>query len=357
MNEKEIRERMARYRFYHVLKLRDGLFTPGWTATIPGINVVLDVLHRLDFRGKRVLDIGCRDGLFSFEAEKMGASEVVGIDNDLSPAATEFLVPFFGSNVKLHELNVYDLTPETFGKFDVVIFPGVLYHLRYPFWGLKRVRDVLKDDGTLVLETAVLDDDNKYPLLYCPHTSPLPTDITSCTFFNVQGLKETLISLGMSVESVNYLYPQGYQKQEWMSSQAVPHHDYKTTSGFLSLVYLHLFARPLDASGLSYWGKQLDDGLSRESVVEAILGSDEYKMKSQGAKHIAGQVVRVLQDASLQRTLEQREQQWRSQERPLPTNRATLCCQMALHTINPVIDGYWHGTHKIHTAHSGALAG
>jgi tRNA (mo5U34)-methyltransferase len=42
-------------------------------------------------RGKRVIDIGCRDGMFSFEAERMGAAEVTGIDNDLSTAAVEFL--------------------------------------------------------------------------------------------------------------------------------------------------------------------------------------------------------------------------------------------------------------------------
>ena len=65
-----------------------------------------------------MLDIGCRDGLFAFEAESMGASEVIGIDNDLSKAAVEFLIPFLKSKVTMYEMNLYDLKPETFGLFD-----------------------------------------------------------------------------------------------------------------------------------------------------------------------------------------------------------------------------------------------
>ena len=43
----------------------------------------------------------------------------------------------------MYELNLYDLTVERFGKFDVIMLPGVLYHLRYPFWGLKIQSDVV----------------------------------------------------------------------------------------------------------------------------------------------------------------------------------------------------------------------
>src|SRR5262249_7329636 len=150
-----------------------------------------------------VLDIGCRDGLFSFEAEKMGAAEVIGIDNDPSVAAIRFLIPYFKSKVQMHELNVYDLLPTTFGKFDVVIFSGVLYHLRYPFWGLKLVRDVVKDGGTLLLETAVYVDDNKYPLLFCPVGAESPYEPTSCTFFNTKALTDTLYSLGLTVRKID----------------------------------------------------------------------------------------------------------------------------------------------------------
>jgi SAM-dependent methyltransferase len=169
------------------------------------VGKTLEALRALDLRGKRVLDVGCRDGLCCFEAEKLGATEVLGIDNDLSPGAVEFLIPTLKSGVRMYELNVYDLTPQHFGTFDVVVFSGVLYHLRYPFWGLKRVKDVLRDGGVLILETATLVDDNRHALLYCPVGKESPYEPTSCTFFNLKGLRDSLYSLGLVVRHVEAL--------------------------------------------------------------------------------------------------------------------------------------------------------
>lgn len=200
MNEKEIRARMASYKFYHIIKLTDCISTPGNLAYVPTQSLVIEVLKRIDLKGKRVLDIGCRDGLFSFESERLGSSEVIGIDNDLSKPAVEFLIPYFNSAVKMYEMNLYDLTPDRFGLFDVVIFAGVLYHLRYPFWGLKIIRDVLKQNGRLVLETAVWRGDRNHAMLYCPIGQESPYEPTSCTFFNEKGLKDTLYSLGIETD-------------------------------------------------------------------------------------------------------------------------------------------------------------
>jgi hypothetical protein len=75
----------------------------------------------------------------------------------------------------------------------------VLYHLRYPFWALKLLREVLHADGVLVLETAVLADDNRHPLLYCPVGADSPYEPTSVTFFNRKGLHDTLRSMGFAV--------------------------------------------------------------------------------------------------------------------------------------------------------------
>ena len=205
MNEQQVRSWMARYNFYHTIQVTDTIQTPGWGAIIPVVGQTLEALRELDLRGKRVLDVGCRDGLCCFEAEKLGAAEVIGIDNDLSPGAVEFLIPFLKSRVRMHGLNVYDLTPQRFGTFDVVICSGVLYHLRYPFWGLKRVKDVLRDDGVLVLETATLVDDNRHALLYCPVGDESPYEPTSCTFFNLKGLRDSLFSLGLVVRRVGSL--------------------------------------------------------------------------------------------------------------------------------------------------------
>jgi len=190
--------------------LTDTITTPGAAHLVPAQNLALRYLECMNLKGKRVLDIGCRDGLFSFKAESMGADEVVGIDNDLSKAATEFIIPFLHSKVKMQQVNLYDLDPNTFGVFDTVIFAGVLYHLRYPFWGLKLIRDIMKVGGYLLIETAIWQGEPDKAMLFCPigNESPYYPDTTSCTFFNEKGLVDTMKSLGFETIQIEYLTTQ-----------------------------------------------------------------------------------------------------------------------------------------------------
>jgi SAM-dependent methyltransferase len=206
MTEDEIRTRLKDYTFYHIIRLTDAISTPGVPTHVLSQKTTLRRMDAIDFKGKRVLDIGCRDGLFAFEAERRGASEVIGIDNDLSKAAVEFLIPFFDSRVRMYEMNLLDLKPETFGRFDIVIFAGVLYHLRFPFHGLRLIRDALRENGELILETAVFADDNRFALLYCPVGPENPYDQTCPTLFNLKGLVDTLLTFGIRVDHAEFQY-------------------------------------------------------------------------------------------------------------------------------------------------------
>src|ERR1700730_3340025 len=136
----------------------------------------VSVMKCFDLKGKRVLDIGCRDGAQSFAAEQLGASEVIGIDNDLSDGLTSFFIPFKNSKVRAFHCNVIDLSREQFGEFDIVVFSGVLYHLRYPIWGLRRIADVLKPDGVLIIEGGFIEAFADLPILFCPIGSDSPYD-------------------------------------------------------------------------------------------------------------------------------------------------------------------------------------
>lgn len=198
---------LARHRFYHIIEVAPGLTTAGDPRQVPPQRLLLRAFDGIAFEGKRVLDVGCRDGLFCFEAERRGASEVVGIDNDLSRGATEVLIPHLGSRVTMQEMNLLDLRPETFGLFDIVIFAGVLYHMRYPFRSLQILRDVMADQGQLIVETAIMDGFDAYPLLYCPVNDDGPFEATSPTFFNRTGLRDTLGSMGYAVRSMESLWP------------------------------------------------------------------------------------------------------------------------------------------------------
>ena len=200
MKDNDILEKIKKYDFYHRIKLSENITTPGINRK--QIHKNIDQIRKLDLKGKKVLDIGCRDGIYSFEAEKMGASEVIAIDNDISKPAVEFLIPFLNSKVQMHEMNLFDLNEKSFGKFDVIIFPGTLYHLRYPFQALKIITNILKEDGILLIETAILQESFDRAILYCPINEDGPFGSTSCTFFNPKGLIDTLTSMG--VETINY---------------------------------------------------------------------------------------------------------------------------------------------------------
>jgi tRNA (mo5U34)-methyltransferase len=99
-----------------------------------------------DLRGRSVLDIGCNAGFFSIEMKRRGASRVVGIDTDrryLDQA--RFAAEVSGYEIELRQLSVYQL-PALRQRFDVVLFTGVLYHLRYPLLALDLIRQHAVDD-------------------------------------------------------------------------------------------------------------------------------------------------------------------------------------------------------------------
>jgi tRNA (mo5U34)-methyltransferase len=155
LSDAEVRERIASVpHWYHRIELRPGVVTPGITDA----SATLDRLDLpADLSGLRALDIGARDGFFSFELERRGA-EVVAIDY-MDPAQTGFPVAseVLGSGVAFQVENVYDLDPERHGLFDIVLFLGVLYHLRDPLLALDRIWDVCAEGATVAVETQVLD--------------------------------------------------------------------------------------------------------------------------------------------------------------------------------------------------------
>jgi SAM-dependent methyltransferase len=200
MENNDINEILKKYNFYHKIKLSENISTNGINK--PQVNKNLELINKINFKNKKVLDVGCRDGIYSFEAEKLGATEIIAIDNDLSKGATEFLIPFFKSKVQMYQKNLFDLKFSDYGKFDVIIFPGVLYHLRYPMHALKILSDLLNENGILLIETSILLEDKKRAILFCPINDDSPYDPTSCTFFNQKGLTDTLKSFGLIVYDI-----------------------------------------------------------------------------------------------------------------------------------------------------------
>jgi tRNA (mo5U34)-methyltransferase len=181
----ELRQSVESLVWYHTLDLGHGIVTDGYCKTY------LEGPQLPDFRDRRVLDIGAWDGYYSFLAERGGASRVVSLDHyvwgvdfaqrnpywiechdhgvlpDHGRDTTDFwdskLPGMRGFNLARQALGSHvdpivgdftemDLAP--LGRFDVVLFLGVLYHLKEPLAALERVRQLT--EGVAVIETEAL---------------------------------------------------------------------------------------------------------------------------------------------------------------------------------------------------------
>jgi tRNA (mo5U34)-methyltransferase len=166
----DIRTRMADFEWYHRIDLGHGIFTPGQYDLQP-ILAHYGIPESLE--GKAVLDIGPAHGFFSFELERRGAARVVTAElpnwaeHDASPAvgaaqhalhddgvgyhrgALGFAIQARRSRVERCFCNVYDLTPERVGLFDLVFCASVLLHLTDPLRALYAIRRVCREQALI----------------------------------------------------------------------------------------------------------------------------------------------------------------------------------------------------------------
>jgi tRNA (mo5U34)-methyltransferase len=94
-----------------------------------------------DLSGKSVLDIGCNGGFYSIQMKRRGAAQVLGIDSDCEYLEqARFAAAVADLDIRFEQLSVYDVG--LLGqRFDVVLFMGVLYHLRHPLLALDLIRE------------------------------------------------------------------------------------------------------------------------------------------------------------------------------------------------------------------------
>jgi tRNA (mo5U34)-methyltransferase len=161
--------------WYHTMELAPGVVTPGWFDLRP----IVDRMPWPDVSGKRCLDVGTADGFLAFELERRGAGEVVATDVadhalwdypvHIRERSAEFwkavagdakksegfriAKELLGSTVRPAEVSAYDLSPDTVGRFDVVVCGALLLHLRDPVRALEAMRSVCS--GRLLMTNQV----------------------------------------------------------------------------------------------------------------------------------------------------------------------------------------------------------
>ena len=116
-----------------------------------------------DLTGKTVLDIGCNGGFYSIQMKRRGAERVLGIDSDsryLDQAS--FAAEVYGVDIEFRQMSVYDIE-QLHERFDLVLFMGVLYHLRHPLLALDLLAEhVVKD--TLIMQSLLRGNRDAPPL-------------------------------------------------------------------------------------------------------------------------------------------------------------------------------------------------
>ncbi len=193
--------------WHHCIDLGCGVITPGGGKTSsPQTEEKIGLPESL--AGMTVLDVGAWDGFYSFAAERRGAKRVLATDSfvwqspDVGKAGFELARRVLKSQVEDMEIDVLDLSPEKVGVFDLVLFLGVLYHMRHPLLALDRVFSVTGKQ--LILETHVdmLDCQRPAAAFYCGRE--LNNDPTNWFGPNALAVKGMLESAGFrDIKAVN----------------------------------------------------------------------------------------------------------------------------------------------------------
>lgn len=118
----------------------------------------------LDLKGKKVLDLGCRFGLFSYLALELGAEYVVGVDFE-STIIDEADRAFEALEVDPEKycMSCNDVFNVNFMFYDVVLALGFLYNVPNQEFILRICRSV---DATVLAEFWLDNSGENYPVLH-----------------------------------------------------------------------------------------------------------------------------------------------------------------------------------------------
>lgn len=208
------------FTWHQRFELAPGLFTPGanhidWLLTrspLPASMV-----------GMSVLDIGTTNGAMVFECERRGATRVVAVDI-MGPEHFGFaaLATLLDSKAEFVQASVYELADVIGDQFDLIIFWGVLYHLRHPLLGLDSVRRLAK--GRVLLETAVCDHayPDVGPLAQFHRLDDLGADPSNWWSPSIETLEAWVTSAGFRVSRTIPLPEGGPATRAMVEMDAVP---------------------------------------------------------------------------------------------------------------------------------------
>lgn len=192
--------------WWHRIKLPDGTITPGECKHGEENEDFFSERFGmpLDLSGKTVLDIGCWDGLFSFEAERRGAT-VVAIDpyqnrKKGSNDGFQYAKKALNSKVEFHEVDLegHWAGQRDIRQYDITLYYGVLYHVVSPLRELKYLRHLTKEFA--LIETAISEKEGCVYEFLPGHAD----DHTNLFYPTIEALEKSLLHVGFSRVEVIY---------------------------------------------------------------------------------------------------------------------------------------------------------
>ncbi len=200
-------KKIPQMKWVHSIDVGGSVVTPGmWGAPNP---LIVSAFDDVDFKGKKVLDIGCWDGLWSFMAEDRGASEIYATDDNsqrpLGQSPTFELAHRLRSSKAKYfgDVNVQNVSKLGVKDFDVVLNCGIYYHLKDPLLAFAQLRQVMKEGAIMIVSGMVTDAPGVFAKFYYrEHFAEDPTNWwvptvpclrqwVECSFFEILSQHQT----------------------------------------------------------------------------------------------------------------------------------------------------------------------
>jgi 2-polyprenyl-3-methyl-5-hydroxy-6-metoxy-1,4-benzoquinol methylase len=140
--------------WYYSIEIEPGCFTPG--QNFNSISVVRDLLRGIDVAGRRCLDIGSMEGVSSVLMSRRGG-HVTAYDRYNCADKIDLVKACTGANFTFLGGGQFADLPKLEKPFDVVVFAGMLYHMFDPMSGLFTARNMVRNGGVILIETAAID--------------------------------------------------------------------------------------------------------------------------------------------------------------------------------------------------------
>lgn len=171
-DDAELRSEIDRVRWFHSVDFGGGVRASG-QKPLEILRAEADLIFAVDMTRKTVLDVGAWDGFFSLEAMRRGAKRVLATDWHAwggpgwgTKAGFDLVKQTLAPSIEEMEADIPDLKPETVGRFSVVLFLGVLYHLQHPLLTIQQLADLTQDHLVLETQMDMLDVDRPAAAFY-----------------------------------------------------------------------------------------------------------------------------------------------------------------------------------------------